>query len=116
MTASSAARRFVLDTISSANDFSPPVKINNGRFNFMVRATTPGVATITVQRTIDSQDIVDAGTATWIIAEQWVSPTDFSPDNTLVMNGTENTSDANYRWGIRAGDYTSGVYVGEIRQ
>lgn len=100
----------VTAALTAQNTFSDAIEVpkdSRGHgFVFTMRGTSTPVATFVLQRSTDD------GT-TWDIIDS-KDNTNFEADDTITVNGIEN-SGAQYRFGIRTGDYTSGTFTGEIR-
>ena len=99
----------VTAAISAQNTFSNAIEIpkdtRGHKFMFQMVGTSTPVGTFVVQRSID-------GGSTWLTVLT-LSNTDFEADDTLVRVGEE-AAGAQYRFGIKTGDYTSGRFTGVL--
>ena len=87
----------VKDTISGANSFSRVVDNIRGHFNYSLSGTWVG--TVHLQRSFDK------GT-TWLDVDSHTA--------NVETYGVEPGENVQYRFGVKAGNYTSGSVVGRI--
>ena len=93
-----ATRKLVAE-LSSENVFTESIRLTKGYFNFSLRGTWQ--ATVTVQRSFDGGDT-------------WGDVKDFDENGEYV--GYEPEENVLYRFGIKAGNYTSGTVIGRLAQ
>lgn len=97
------------NTISAADSFSSPITLRKGG---VLTLTGTWVATVTVQR-------YDVGTSAWVDVTNnsgtvfSIAKASGSAPVTLTIAPFEYA--ANYRWGVKAGEFTSGSIVGTIQ-
>ena len=93
------ATRKITTELSGENVFSEPIRLAKGYFNFSLSGTWS--ATVTIQRSFDDGN-------TWHDVEQFTSNGEYV--------GYEPEENVFYRFGVKAGDYTSGTIIGRIGQ
>jgi hypothetical protein len=84
--------------LAAENSFSGAVSLR-GEFNFSLSGTWTG--TVTVQRSFDR-------------GVSWLDVAEFTASGEYI--GQEVEADVRYRFGIKTGDYDSGIVVGRLSQ
>jgi hypothetical protein len=87
----------ITKSITAQNTFSDELTVTNNNFNFSLSGTW--VATVTVQRKFYNE-------SDWLDVEEFTS--------NIETVGYEPEKNAQYRFGVKTGDFTSGTVVGRL--